>query len=314
MSMNPEQEVLRQVHRAIALNRTPGYHFCGNFVDLEMYHDAVGDSRVVLHTHRGITDENNCISPLAMAVMADFAFASAVRSACDDPAARLATVTLNLSFTGRAADSDVLSNGQLLSFFENGKGKLGLSRAEIHSDNGLVAFGTSSFMVLPTPPGQTLHPIAWVNAPVKQIQAIPHASLTEHERWIWNKAQAALASENTGHFLQRFFDLQTETTASGAQATFSNGPHMSNRVGHVQGGITLGAAIMTADAAMGLGWAISGLHANFVRPAVGQSFSVQAVREHRGSLTAVLRISVLNETGDLCLLTQATYARCKQEG
>ena len=44
--MSQEEQIRRRVLRAIALNRTPGYHFPGNFIDLSFDRVASDDTRV----------------------------------------------------------------------------------------------------------------------------------------------------------------------------------------------------------------------------------------------------------------------------
>ena len=42
--MSPEERIRRRVLRAIALNRTPGFHFPGNFIDLSFDRVARSES------------------------------------------------------------------------------------------------------------------------------------------------------------------------------------------------------------------------------------------------------------------------------
>src|SRR5688500_7105650 len=84
--MTREERIRRRVLRAIALNRTPGYHFPGNFIDLSFDRVASADTRVSYET-----DESDIGS---LAVLADFALGTAIRADLD-PATRLATDSMD---------------------------------------------------------------------------------------------------------------------------------------------------------------------------------------------------------------------------
>ena len=65
----PNEDIRRRVLRAIALNRTPGYHFAGNFIDLSFDHVASGDTRISYETGPHCVDSHGGtdIGSLAMA-------------------------------------------------------------------------------------------------------------------------------------------------------------------------------------------------------------------------------------------------------
>jgi acyl-coenzyme A thioesterase PaaI-like protein len=94
-----QEFVRRQVLRGIALNRAPGYHFVGNFLDISFDHIAVADSRLSMDAAPHCTDADGQMNLGAFAVLADLALAATVRAGVD-AAARLATVHMNLNFTG----------------------------------------------------------------------------------------------------------------------------------------------------------------------------------------------------------------------
>ena len=93
--MSPEDRIRRRVLRAIALNRTPGLHFPGNFIDLSFDRVASGDTRVSYETGPHCVDAHGENDIGSLAVLADFALGTAVRADLD-PATRLATVSMTL--------------------------------------------------------------------------------------------------------------------------------------------------------------------------------------------------------------------------
>ncbi len=312
MPRTPSQatEIRQQVLRAIALNREPGYHFCGNFLDMVLHHDHNGHSTVGVACAAGLTETDGTLSPIALCVAADFTLANAVRST-SDPSARLATVSLHLQFNGKPFKGDLYGEGELDSFFYEGQGKLGLSHAQIKTGGEVVAFGTSTFMVLPAPPGKTLHPIAWINHPAPSVELPGLEDLNEQERWIVERAEQALQDTADGQrdFLSAFFQMQTHPTEQGATATLQNGPHVGNRVGHVQGGVTMGLALRAANAALPTGWHPTGMSASFVSPGEGDELTAHATVVHKGRLTAVVHVRVFAIDGRIALETITNHTR-----
>lgn len=302
--------IREQVLRAIALNRQPGYHFCGNFLEMVLHHNHDGHSTVDMAVAPGIVDLAGCVSPTALSVVADFALANAVRSA-SNPAARLATVSLNLQFNGPPLAGDIRAEGTLEAFFHEGQGRLGLSRAKIWAADVPVGFATSTFMVLPAPAGTTLHPIPWINHPAPAIDLPEIGALSAEEQWIYQRAEDALArmANEDIDFLSAFFDMDAHVNEQGAVATLKNGPHVGNRVGHVQGGITLGLAISGANAALPGPWKMTGISASFVSPGEGDVLTSHATVVHRGRLTAVVHNRVFGVDGRIVLEAISNHTR-----
>lgn len=303
-------EIRHQVLRAIALNRHPGYHFCGNFLEMILHHHHDGRSTVRVGPAPGIVEVSGEMSPVALCVAADFTLANAVRSV-SDPSARLATVSLNLQFTGRPLVGDLFGEGELESFFKEGQGKLGMSRARMLANGEVVAFGTSTFMVLPAPPGKTLHPIAWINNPAPEVELPALESLTDEERWIYERAEQALHDTTDGQedFLSAFLQIKTSATEQGAVASLTNGSHVGNRVGHVQGGISMGLALRAARAALPGDWRPTGLSASFVSPGEGDEITAHATVIHKGRLTAVVNVRVFGVGGRIVLETLTNHTK-----
>lgn len=94
-----QQFIRSQVLRGLALNREPGYHFVGNFLEISFDRIATEDARLTLDTAPHCVEADGQINLGAFAVLADLALAATVRADLD-PATRLGTVNMNLNFTG----------------------------------------------------------------------------------------------------------------------------------------------------------------------------------------------------------------------
>lgn len=302
-------QILDQVLKAIALNRTPGYHFCGNFLGLTFESLGGGQACVTMPTQPALVDEQGHVDLCALTVMADFALANAVRGA-SPPSARLATVALNLQFTGEPMLGDLVALGDLEGFFVPATGRLGMCRVRIKAGEKVVAFGTGTFMVLPAPSGKTLHPVPWMDRPAPDLPRPAIDSLSESEREILDRSRLVLnASDHQApSFWSRLLGAEVQITSQGAKAVLANGPHVGNRVGHVQGGVTLGLALISANAALGEQWRCAGVNASYVSPGMGTALVSETTVTHRGRLTAVTRTQVLSSDAKVVLDVMTHHA------
>lgn len=305
-------QILDQVFKAIALNRSPGYHFCGNFLGLTFEGVGGGHARVTMPAQPALLDADGYVDLCALTVLADFALANAVRAAAT-PTARLATVSLNLQLTGEPLTGDLAAHGELEGFFAHSTGRLGMSRTRIATGDKVVAFGTGTFMVLPAPKGQTLHPIPWIEQPAPDLPRLATETLSVAERGIVDRSREALENWAKPDQAQSFWSLllgaDVQRTTQGAKAVLTNGPHVGNRVGHVQGGVTLGLALISANAALGDQWRCTGVNASYVSPGLGATLLSESTVTHRGRLTAVSRTHVLSADGKVMLDVMTHHAR-----
>lgn len=312
--LNHDEFIREQILRAIALNRIPGYHFCGNFFDLwfEDVHD--GKARVTIKSAPHVTGIDGNMDPTPLAVAADFAAATAIRTA-GDPSDRLATVSLHMQLTNAPISGDLVAYGTLDGFFEGVKGRLGLARFHLESDNQLVGFGTSTFMVLPPPGGRKLDPIPWINNRPGDVTLPAISNLDESEQEIVSRGERAIAASRSRGtaFLTEFLNIRSEAGDRRARTRMDNGPHVGNRVGHVQGGISMGMVIESANAALPAEWALVGITASYVSPGEGDELTAHSEVIHRGRLTAVVSTKLIGIEGRLVLEVTTNHTR-RQDG
>ena len=97
--MSTDPGVRHTVLRALALNRTPGYHFTGHFLSVSHDHVSIETARTSMKVGPHCAEANGSINYGALSVFADLSMAANVRAG-HDLATRLATVNMNMSFTG----------------------------------------------------------------------------------------------------------------------------------------------------------------------------------------------------------------------
>ena len=280
--------------RGIALNREPGWHFAGNFLDISFDSVHAGDSRVSLATGPHNVDRDGEANIGAVAMLADMALATSIRATLP-PETRLATVHMHLKLTGRPATGTLRAAGRFEGLVAGAKARQGLAAVALEGAAGPIGFGTGSFMALEPPPGVVMHPLPLRNAGSPPPPALAAGDLRDDERRVLRDAEKALASMPQGDFLSRFWGYEPVPAPGGARCTLANGAHVGNRVGHVQGGILVGLGAVTARAALPPSWRLGSITACFVSPGVGAKLRARARVVHRGRYTAVVRTEV---TGD----------------
>jgi acyl-coenzyme A thioesterase PaaI-like protein len=274
------ETIRRRVLRGIALNRTPGFHFPGNFLDVSF--DRVGRKGTRLSIDPGpwSADASGQTDLGALAILADLALGSSIRAQLSRET-RIATVSLSLQFTGARSLGRLKARGEFQGFFEGGVGRLGLSRVTVAGSAGQVCYGTGSFMALAPPKGVTLHPVPLRKRGSREPLLPGEGQLDGEEKRILARADAALAAG--GSFIGNFW---------GGTKALQNGLHAGNRVGHAQGGILVAMAARNATAALPADWRLSAVTALYVSPGEGRTLRAVSTIVHQGRLTAVLRTQI----------------------
>jgi acyl-coenzyme A thioesterase PaaI-like protein len=288
-----DEAIRRRVLHGLSLNRTPGFHFAGNFLDVSFDHVSSAASRLSLELGPWCVDADGQVDLGTLAMLADLALAATVRANLER-STRLATVSMSLELTGLPRVGRLDAAGEFHGFFREGTGRLGQSRVVVTGDAGEVAFGNGSFMALRPPAGVTMHPAPNRRRDDPLPPALAATELKRDELGILRQADAALArvAADGGAFVPRFWGYAPRRVAGGAVAVMKNGPHVGNRVGHAQGGITLGLASATAAAALPPSWALTGISGWYISPGEGTALRARAEVIHHGRLTAVVRTQV----------------------
>jgi acyl-coenzyme A thioesterase PaaI-like protein len=277
--LNRAALIRARVLRGIALNRTPGLHFPGNFLDIAFDRVARARSRLSLRPGPWCLRANGTVDLAALAILADLGLAASIRANLSSEA-RLGTVSMHLQFTGAPARGRLVADGEFRGFLRQGAGRLGMSRVSISGAAGQVCFGTGSFMALQPPKGVTLHPVPMRNRKSREPGRI--SDLSDQERQIVARANAALAEG--GEFMRNFWGP--------VDGMLQNGPHAGNRVGHAQGGLLIALAAASGAEALEGAWRLSSISAGYVGPGEGRALRSRSRVAHLGRLTAVVRTRV----------------------
>ncbi len=291
---------------AIAANREPGFHFAGNFCGVAFHREA-GGSKVTLDPGPHCVDSDGQVNWGVTAMVADMALAASIRAGLD-PSTRLATVSMSLQFTGAPRVGPMVGRGTAEGFFGGGDSRQGLARVTVECGGKPVAFGHGAFMALEPPPGIALFPLPGPNRPA--AAAIPEAELTSEELELLRHVDATLDhGPAKDDFIRHLFGFQPRRTRTGATGTLRNGSHVANRVGHVQGGILMGFAAATAQAALPHNWALAGITSCFVSPGQGAVLRASSRVLHHGLMTSVVQTEITGANRRRILETVTTHSR-----
>ena len=301
--MSPEERIRRRVLRAIALNRTPGYHFPGNFIDLSFDRVESLNTRVSYET-----DTQDAGDFGSLAVLADFALGTAIRAGLD-PATRLATVSMTLELAAAPRAGIIGAASRCHGFAGEGDGRIGRGRVVLEDTAGEIGYGSGAFMVLKPPPDVMLHPVPLRKRGDAAPPVLTERDLAPEELRILRHADEALerAARTKQPFIRHFWGFLPEAAPGGASCVMPNGPHVGNRVGYVQGGILLGLAAATATAALPETWMLGAVAAAFISPGEGPALQAQASVVHRGQRVSVIRTEVTRGDGRRVLEAMSTH-------
>jgi acyl-coenzyme A thioesterase PaaI-like protein len=267
----------------------PGFNFPGHFLELSYDRVARGRAGVSMRTGPHCADADGQANLGALALLADMALASSMRSAVG-ASARLATVSMSLQFTGKPRLGMLQADAALDGFLDGAAQKQGLARVQVRSAGKLLCTGSGVFMLLDQPTAR--HPLPR-RASLRNIALPDLDHLNAAEESVCARARAALSARQP--FLQAFWGYTPRKTRSGAMASVPNGMHIGNRVGHAQGGVTFGLACTNAMATLPAAWTLVAASAWYIGPGIGERLRARSTIVHQGLLTAVVHTRIENE-------------------
>lgn len=302
----PAPSALVQVRKGLALNRIPGWNFPGNFLEISFDEVADGASRLSLEPAAWLVDGDGQMGLAPLAILADIGLAATMRENVGFDT-RMATVAMSLQLTGASRRGRLEAHGRFDGFVRDIASRMGLARAEIRGEAGLVAAVQGSFVALGNREGTKPLPMRRRGVD-PEVPPLAVEDLAGEERAVYERALAAAAEGDAG-FVERFWSLRPRREGRGAVCVFENGLHVGNRVGHTQGGITFALGALTAAAALGPGWRLVASHAWYLSPGVGATLRAESEVVHEGRITGAARSRIVDGEGRTVLETVTQHAR-----
>ena len=291
--------IRRSVLTALARDRTPGWSFTGHFQNIAWPRIDANSMTVTMPVGPQCTDAEGNVEFAALLVLLDAALASPARIALPH-GSRLATTQISAHFHGAAARDEVSVESAFDGATQAGGLRQLLSSGTLASRGSRVISGSGAFVQLP-PPSNTgaMAPLPWQRNDFAEPPALTADQLDARESAILAACDAALtgSAPPQSSFLKRFWGIAPAASRDGARCRLQIGPQLANRVGHVQGGILMGAAAETARLAAPDHPVFSNLSAWFIAPGRGDALLVSSRAVHAGRSLAVVRTEITGAGG-----------------
>jgi acyl-coenzyme A thioesterase PaaI-like protein len=298
----------RRILSALAENRVPGFHFPGHFLGLDWPKLATDHLEETMPDGPHCRSADGSVALTAFSVLLDTALATAPRLRIRR-GVRQATVHLHAQFTGQPLSGRLRASARLEGFSAGGTVREALSSASIHAGGKLVCRAAGSFVVLPPPPGVRLAPLPWQRAGGKRCAPLELKDLRPDERAIVGAGDSAFKrADGQRTFIEHFWNAMPQAVDKGAHCRVEIGPQHGNRVGHVQGGLLLGLAAVTAQAAAPRHPRLSAISAWFISPGQSASLDITSQPFHEGRSFAGVRTEIRNADGSLVLEVVSHHA------
>jgi len=279
-----------RVLRAIAANRTPGYHFPGHLLDARWPEVGPEHARLVLPCAPHLVDMKGSLDFVALAVFADIALGTAARVR-DAHHERQATLELQLHLTGAATDGDVWATARPR--YGGGRSDAySLTEATFDADGEPIAYALGKFARLSAPDGVVLALLPWQREHVGSHTALDEQQLQPDECEVWERCIAALGQAGESEsFVRRLWGGERDADRSRPTRRLAIGAYATNRVGHVQGGVLVALAATGATDIAPIGMQLSSVSAWFLRPGVTDLVARSTIL-HRGRRTTLVQTDV----------------------
>ena len=289
--------IRRRVLLALAANRTAGFHYPGHLLGCVWPRVGESDLEETLPDTPYSRNVDGTINLAAFSVLLDTALATASRLKVER-GARQATVHLHAQFTGAPLRGELRAHAHMHGRTAGAAIPQSLTDATVYADGDPVCRASATFVVLPPPPGVTIGPLPWQRQDIATVVLPKPKELDPEERKALNACNSALRrADHQRAFIEHFWGALPVPTESGARCTVRIGMHHGNRVGHVQGGLLLGLAAITARAAAPQHPQLSAIAAWYISPGQGRALKITSKRFHDGRSFAAVRTEIRNADG-----------------
>ena len=307
MSPADKDKICQRALRALALNRNPGYHFGGHFLDLQCRRFEAGEAAFELEPGPHCVDSDGAMNLGALLLLADMTLAASNRLYVD-PTARTATLLMRVEFTGAPAIGLLRAESKSNGFSPHTALAQAASAGTIRAADSEIARMSGIWVAPPAPEGRALNPLPWESSHAAIVPSLTPAELDPLEKSVMRRVKQALRDAPHGGFLRNLWHPDVRHTPPGAASRLAVGMHVGNRVGHVQGGLLLHAALATAIGAVPHHPLLTAASAWFISPGQGKALRSRSTVLQKGRNVAVVRTEVFATGGKRVLEAVSNHA------
>ena len=293
--------IRRQTLRAISSNRAPGMHFAGYFLEFTPQRFDAGGVEFTIDPGPHCTDADGFVNRAALLYMADMTLAAANR-VFTDPNRRTATLMLRVEFTGEPARGRLTASGKGSGFSPRTALPESVAAGRITCNEREVMRMSGTWVSPPAPPGVVMSGLPWEGGENGAERPLLNKNELEvSEKALLRSTEKALRSARNRDLMGTLCFPVVKAAANGATGRLPVGMQVGNRVGHVQGGFLINAALATAAAAVPQHPLLTGASAWYISPGQGKAISARSVILQSGRNVAVVRTELFNAGRKLVL-------------
>ena len=310
MSFTPQNTdfIRRHVLRALSSNRAPGMNFAGYFLAFTPRRFKTDGVEFTVDAAPYCTNADGIVHRAALLFAADMTLAAANRVFLD-PNVRTATLMLRVEFTGEPAHGPLEASGRGSGFSPHTALPESVAAGQVLC-NGRVVMRMSGTWVSPhAPKGMVMHGLPWEGGlDGAQLPLLKRKDFDAAEKDLVRRVEKAMRNAHKGDLLASLWNPVVRHTPQGASGRLPVAMHVGNRVGHVQGGLLINAALVTAEAAVPEHPILTGASAWYISPGQGKAISSRATVLQCGRNIALVRTELFNAGRKLVLEVISNHA------
>ena len=311
LSAQDTQFIRQQTLRALSSNRAPGMHFAGYFLRFTPQRFQKEGVEFTVEPGPHCADANGVVSRAALLYSADMTLAAANR-VFTDPNVRTATLMLRVEFTGEPARGTLEISGHGSGFHPRTALPESVATGQVKCNGREVMRMSGTWVSPPAPKGMVMRGLPWEGGENGALRPLLKKSeLDVVEKDVVRRVEKAMKlapNGDHGDILTTLCNPLVKRTPTGATGKLPVGMHIGNRVGHVQGGFLINAALATAQAAVPEHPLLTGASAWYISPGQGKAISVRATILQSGRNIAVVRTELFNADRKLVLEVVSNHA------
>lgn len=296
----------QRVERTLVISREAKAAFPGVFMGITGRQTGNDAAMLILKDDPTLRDGSGELDWCALCASVDTAL-GAPSDMQTGPRVRPATAHIELQMTGASAQGDIVVEAHFIAFSDRSPVRQSLVGATIKSGETLIGHASAACVLQDLPEDKARMPWPWLPAGFTPAHQDSCKFDSDELRALETCALAEAAATEAHPFIEHFWCGIPEAGEGKAYLQVRVTPHVANRIGHVHGGLLLGAAVKVANAAAPDDMRLSNMSVYFVRPGVGPVLEVRSNVTQRGRSLAIVRTQIINGSGKLVLDTTSQH-------
>lgn len=286
--------IRRHALRSLSSNRAPGMHFAGYYLQFAMQRYQTDGVEFTVAPGPHCANADGIVNRAALLFAADMTLAAANRVYLD-PNVRTATLVLRVEFTGAPALGTLEASGRGSGFSPHTALPESVAAGRVVCSGREVMRMSGTWVSPPAPKGVMPRGLPWEGGEDgTRWPLLAKRELEAAEKDVMRRVEKAMRTARNRDLLADLWNPMAKRTPTGATGRLPVGMHVGNRVGHVQGGLLLNTALVTAEAAVPEHPILTGASAWYISPGQGKAVTAKSTILQTGRNIAVVRTELFN--------------------